>query len=82
MFPADLVTFTKVILSGKLHFLCSVRWLENPPVTKRALEILPRIKAYLEIVKKKLFTNPKSKTFEFIVESCNNALLTPKLSFL
>ena len=23
-FPADLVTFTEEILSGKLHFLCSV----------------------------------------------------------
>ena len=23
-FPADLVTFTEVILNGKLHFLCSV----------------------------------------------------------
>ena len=23
-FPADLITFTKEILNGKLHFLCSV----------------------------------------------------------
>ena len=35
MFPADMVTFTKEIHNGKLHFLCSDANVDSPQKVKK-----------------------------------------------
>ena len=57
-FPADLVTFTKKILNGKLHFLCSVKVKE---ISKERDSLPNKIKAKLSAIE---FRNIQKAMFQ------------------
>lgn len=59
---------------------CGTRWLENIDVAKRAREILPNVKQYVEKVKKEKRI-PKCKSFQLILHQLEDKLLDAKLTF-
>lgn len=60
---------------------CQHRWLENVSVAERALEVWPHIVKYINAVKAKKVTDPKSKSYETISSSCCDPLMPAKIAF-
>ena len=58
---------------------CSIRWVENSSVIKRALEIIPFLKLYVAAVAKK---PPDSKNFKKVKVALDEKDLIAKLGFL
>ena len=50
----------------------SHRWLENVPVTERALQILKCIRMYVKAVRDETVTHPGNKSFEVVAESIDD----------
>ncbi|KAL2102125.1 hypothetical protein ACEWY4_001293 [Coilia grayii] len=57
---------------------CQHRWLENVPVTERAIEIWPHVQKYVASVRAKQLPDPKSKSFSVVAESCDDPLFVTK----
>ena len=51
------------------------------PVVERAIEMLPQLHQYVKAVQESKVSNPKTKSFDVVKESCNDSLMEPKLSF-
>lgn len=60
---------------------CKTRWTENVPVVERAIEMLPQLRQYIKAVTRNQVTDPKTKTFGVVKESCNDVLIEAKLAF-
>lgn len=58
------------------------RWLENVPVIRRCLDILPQMRDYVSAVQKKKFPDPKTKSFSNIIQYLKDPLLEVKLQFV
>lgn len=82
--PSRRGIYIKVTKSSRFPLkFCSVRWLENAPVGKRAIEILDNLKTYVDHVKndKTLKTTQNSKSFKVVQRCLDDKLLPVKLSF-
>lgn len=60
--------------------MCSVRWLENGPVAKRASSLVPSLRAYTKKMEMDK-TVPQSKCFKTFQDALTDSLLTAKLAF-
>ena len=80
--PARHEDYRKVSSSTVLPLkFASHRWLENVPVTERALQILERIRMYVKAVRDETVTHPGNKSFEVVAESIDDPLIEAKLHF-
>ena len=62
---------------------CQHRWLENVPVTERAIEMWPFVKQYVLAVQKKDVPKPDTKSFATVVAATKDKLFEAKMnSFL
>ena len=61
---------------------CQHRWLENVSVAERALEVWPHMVKFVNAVKAKKVTDPKSKSYETISSGCSDPLMPAKMAFL
>ena len=61
---------------------CQHRWLENVSVAERALEVWPHMVKFVNAVKAKKVTHPKSKSYETISSDCSDPLMPAKMAFL
>jgi hypothetical protein len=79
-FPSRRADYTAATKSSlfPLRF-CAIRWVENSSVIRRALDILPLVKVYIEAVARKA---PDSQTFVKVKKAVGDRLLTAKLGFL
>lgn len=77
--PARREDYSKVTGSNVFPKLyCQHRWLENLPVTERAIEIWPHVQKYVASVRAKQIPEPKSKSFFVVAESCDDPLFVTK----
>ena len=60
---------------------CQHRWLENEPVCKRLIGLLPHLKKYVKSVTEGKCPDPKTKSFETVKQCVADPLLAGKLSF-
>lgn len=62
---------------------CPTRWIEDVPVAKKAIELLPHLKTYVETVIKnpKKYTVPKTQSFEQVKDAVQDHLTLVKLQF-
>jgi len=51
------------------------------PIVERATEMLPQLRQYVKPVQGSIVSNPRTKSFDVVKESCNDSLMEPKLSF-
>nr|CAD7453350.1 unnamed protein product [Timema tahoe] len=77
---------TYMAVTGSSTFpmkFCSVRWLENVDVAKRALETLDNLKKFVEYISthKNMKATASSASFKVISCSLKDKLLRPKLAF-
>ena len=80
--PARREDYIKVTGSSVFPLkFCQHRWLENVSVAERALEVWPHIVKYVNAVKAKKVTDPKSKSYETISGSCCDPLMPAKIAF-
>lgn len=74
---ADYTYFSKSSVFPKK--MCSIRWVENAEVIKRAIEVIPNLKQYVEGVKK---AAPDSNNFTQVIKFIDDAFLLAKLQFM
>lgn len=80
--PARSEDYRKVSSSTVLPLkFVSHRWLENVPVTERALQIMECIRMYVKAVRDEAVTHPGNKSFEVVAESIADPLIEAKLHF-
>lgn len=82
--PSRRGVFTKVTKSSTFPLkFCSIRWLENSAVAKRALDVLDNLKKYVEHVKtdKTQKSIRSSKSFKTVQSCLEDKLLRAKLAF-
>jgi len=59
---------------------CKTRWTEHLPIVELAIEMLPQLRQYVKAVQGSIVSNPRTKSFDVVKESCNDPLMEPKLS--
>lgn len=79
-FPSRRTDYTNASKSSlfPLRF-CSIRWVENSSVIKRAMEIIPFVKLYVAAVEKK---PPQSQNYVNVKMALQDKMLIAKLGFL
>ncbi|XDV11176.1 hypothetical protein PO909_000186 [Leuciscus waleckii] len=80
--PARREDYTK--LTGTSLFplpFCGHRWVENLPVAERAIEVWPKLKEYVEAVRRKELPNPGTSSFDTIEAANKDPLILAKLQF-
>lgn len=60
---------------------CGHRWIENLPVVERAIAVWPMIVMYVDAVTKKELPNPKTSSYDALVEARKDYLIMAKLHF-
>nr|XP_033478456.1 uncharacterized protein LOC117254354 [Epinephelus lanceolatus] len=60
---------------------CGHRWIENLPVVERAIAVWPMIVMYVDAVTKKELPNPKTSSYDALVEARKDSLIMAKLHF-
>lgn len=79
-FPSRRATFSNITGFSKFPLkFCSIRWVGNIEVMKRALELIPHLKKYVSEVHKK---PPETRNFEKIKCHLEDKFLCAKLEFL
>ena len=58
------------------------RWLEELPVIRRCLDILPHIRQYATAIEPTKLPDPKIKSYSTIKDNLNDPLLEVKLNFV
>ena len=80
--PARRDDYSKVTGSSVFPLkFCQHRWLENVSVAERALEVWPHIVKFVNAVKAKKVTDPKSKSYETVSSGCSDPLMPAKIAF-
>lgn len=80
--PARREDYTKTTGSSVFPLnVCQRRCLENVSVAERALEVWPHIGKFVNAVKAKKVTDPKSKSYEAISSGCSDPLTPAKIAF-
>ncbi|KAK0144411.1 hypothetical protein N1851_017231 [Merluccius polli] len=67
--------------TGSSTFPPTFLWVENVPVTERAVDIWPMLLTYIDAVQKKKLPNPNTASYDNILAARDDELIIPKLQF-